>query len=142
MSGNLTLIIQEAVVFKPCMTREGQITTVIFKRKLIRRESRSTPKSHSPQLDGRYQGELIISVKIGSLIQGSKSLARIIYIDRSQYKFEYHITHSSIVIGQLKSCEPRIWTLVNTAHASLSEIGLTRLGSCIESLPKRPIPCS
>ena len=34
--------------------------------------------------------------------QGLKSLAHIIWIDQSQYKFEYPITHSSIVIGQFK----------------------------------------
>ena len=40
--------------------------------------------------------------------QGSKSLALIVCIDQSQYSIEYHITHSSFVIGQFKLCEPRI----------------------------------
>ena len=43
-----------------------------------------------------------------NLYQGSKSLARIVWIDQSQYEFEYHITHSSIVIGQFKQSEPTI----------------------------------
>jgi hypothetical protein len=43
-----------------------------------------------------------------SFNQGSKSLARIVWIYQAQYKVVYHITHSSIVIGQFRRCEPRI----------------------------------
>lgn len=40
--------------------------------------------------------------------QGSKSLVRIVWIDRSQNKSEYWITHSSIVIGTSKERGPMI----------------------------------
>ena len=42
--------------------------------------------------------------------QRSTSLARIVWIGESQYRVSvilYHLTHSSIVIGQLKLYEPR-----------------------------------
>ena len=69
---------------------------------------RQLPQSRGDgvEFDG-VQGQQPVEYGVGVVptAQGSKSLARIVWIDQSQYKFEYHITHSSIVIGQFKASQ-------------------------------------
>jgi len=51
---------------------------------------------------------LVSQAVVKSLIQRLKSLARIVWIDQSEYKFKYLITILRILIGQFHQCEPRI----------------------------------
>ena len=68
-------------------------------------------------------GRLMFIYVCGMLKQGSKSLARIVWIGQSQYSIKYQITHCSIVIGQFKLYEPRI---------SIPEWHVLNLPSCLK----------